>query len=158
MICGGSACSGSTAGGGGGGNGGGGGASPTNVVALAGRCVSATGGGGGGGRGTPANVSAPSGAGPAASTYGATFLSQTAGGETLLVPFFPSVALRLQMFGSGGASSDARTFMSWAVVRQELTLIEMCSRRTHSAAFRDGCVAHSADVVGIGIAFDDLQT
>jgi len=149
---------GSTAGGGGGGSGGGGGGAPTNGVAPAGRGGSATGGGGGGGRGKPANVGAPSGTGSAAGTYGATFLSQTAGDEPLLVPFIPSVAFRLRLLGSGGASSDAPTVMPQAVVREGLTLIEMRSRRTHSAAFRGWCFAHLADVVGIRIAVADMQT
>jgi len=48
--------------------------------------------------------------------------------------------------------------MSQAVVREELTLIEMCSRRTHSAAFHDWCGAHSANVAGIRVAVADLQT
>jgi len=34
----------------------------------------------------------------------------------------------------------------------------MIMRRTRSAAFRGWCGAHSADVVGIGIAVADLQT
>jgi len=48
--------------------------------------------------------------------------------------------------------------MSQAVAREELTLIEMCSRRTHSAALRDWCGAHSANVAGIRVAVADLQT
>jgi len=158
MIRGGSAGCGWTAGGGGGGSGGGGGGAPTNGVAPAGRGGSATGGGGGGGRGTSANIGAPSRAGPAAGAYGVSFLSQTAGDEPLLVPFIPSVALRLRLCRSGGASSDASTVMSQAVVREELILIEMCSRRKHSTAFRDWCGAHSANVAGIWIAVADLQT
>ena len=164
IIRGGSAGCGSTAGGGGGGSGGGGGGAQTNGVAPAGRGGSATGGGGGaprpprGGRNTPANVGTSTGAGPAAGAYGATFFSQTAGDEPLLVPFIPSVALRLRLFSSGGTSSDAPTVVSQAVVRQELTLIEMCSRRTHSAAFCDWCGAHSAHEVGIRIAVTDLHT
>jgi len=137
MIRCGSAGCGSTVGGGGGGSGGGGGDAPTNGVAPARRGGSATGGGGGGGRGTSANVGAPSRAGPAAGAYGATFISQTAGDKPLLVPFISSVALGLQLCSSGGASSDEPTVMSQAVVREELILIEICSRRTHSAAFRD---------------------
>jgi len=43
-------------------------------------------------------------------------------------------------------------------VWEALTVVEMIMRRTHSAAFRDWCGAHSADVVGIGIAVADLQT
>ena len=86
------------------------------------------------------------------------FFSQTAGDEPLLVPFIPSVALRLRLCSSGGASSDASTVISQAVVREELILIEVCSRRTHSAAFRNWCVANSARVAGIRIAVADLQT
>jgi len=52
----------------------------------------------------------------------------------------------------------ASAVMSQAVVRDDLTLIEMCSRRTHSAAFRDWCAAHSANVAGIRVAVADLQT
>jgi len=158
MIRGGSAGCGWTAGEGGGGSGGGGGGAPTNGVAPAERGDSATGGGGGGGRGMSASFGAPSRAGPVAGAYGASFFSQTAGDEPLLVPFTPSVALRLRLCSSGGASSDASTVMSQAVVREELILIEVCSRRTHSAAFRNWCVAHSARVAGIRIAVADLQT
>jgi len=147
-----------TAGGEGGGSGGGGSGAPTNGIAPSGRNGSAAGGGGGGGSSTSASVGASSGAGPVAGAYGSTFLSQTAGDNPLLVPFIPSVALGLRLFGSGAASSDAPTVTSQAVVREELTLMGMCSRRTHSAAFRDWCGAHSADVVVIRIAVADLQT
>jgi len=68
------------------------------------------------------------------------------------------VALRVRLFGSGGASSDAPTVVSQAVVREALTVIELVMRRTLSAAFRDWCGAHSTDVVGIGIAVTDCQT
>ena len=158
MIRGGSAGCGWTADGGGGGSGGGGGGAPTNGVAPAGRGGSATGGRGGGGRGTSATVGAPSRAGPAAGAYGASFFSQTTGNEPLLVPFIPSVALRLWLYSSGGASSDASTVISQAVVREEVILFEMGSRRTYSAAFRDWCGAHSANVAGIRIAVAALQT
>jgi len=158
MIRGGSAGGVSTAGGGRRGSGAGGGGEPTNGVAPPRRGGSAAGGGGGGGSTTPANVGALFGAGPAAGAYGATFLSQTAGDDPLLVPFIPSVALCLRLFCGGGASSDAPTVMSQAGVREELTLMGMCSRRTHSVAFRDWCGAHSADVVVIRIAVADLQT
>jgi len=158
MIRGGSAGCGWTAGGGGGRSGGSGGGTPINSVAPAERGDSPTGGSGGGGRGTSANVGAPSRAGPAAGAYRASFFSQTAGDEPLLVPFTPSVALRLRLCSSGGASSDASTVISQAVVREELILIEVCSRRTHSAAFRDWCGAHSVRVAGILSLVADLQT
>jgi len=48
--------------------------------------------------------------------------------------------------------------MSQAVVREELTLIEMCSRRTHSAAFRDWCGAHSDNMARIRVAVANFQT
>jgi len=48
--------------------------------------------------------------------------------------------------------------VSQALVWEALTVIEMIMRRTRSAAFRGWCGAHSADVVGIGIAVADLQT
>ena len=68
------------------------------------------------------------------------------------------MALRLRLFSSGGASSDTSTVTSQAVVRDDLILIEMFSRRTHSAALRDWCGAQSANMAGIRIAVADLQT
>jgi len=68
------------------------------------------------------------------------------------------VAVHLPVFGSGGPSSDASTVVSQAVVKEALTVIGTVMRRTHSAAFRDWCGAHSDDVAGIGIVVADLQT
>jgi len=69
-----------------------------------------------------------------------------------------SAPLRVRTGSSLNLRRPASTVMSQAVVREELTLIEMCSRGTHSAAFRDCCGAHPANVAGIRVAVSDLQT
>jgi len=66
--------------------------------------------------------------------------------------------LRVRTGRSFNLRRPASTVMSQGVLREELNLIEICSRRTHSAAFRDWCGAHSANVAGIRVAVAHLQT
>jgi len=75
-----------------------------------------------------------------------------------ITPYLPPVALRRCLFGDKEeVNSDDNIGKLEPVVREELTMVEMLVRRTHTAQFVTWCGENAADVVAIRVAAEQMQ-
>ena len=85
------------------------------------------------------------------------FMEQPGTKPSEITPFLPPVALRRRLFG-GEDETATDVAGGWAAAaREELTMVEMCVKRTQTAQFREWCNSNSADATVIRQAAEHLQ-
>jgi len=85
-------------------------------------------------------------------------MTHTTAHDSAVTPYLPPVALRRCLFGDKEeVNSDDDIGELEPVVREELTMVEMLVRRTHTAQFVTWCGKNAADVVALRVAAEQMQ-
>jgi len=87
----------------------------------------------------------------------ASFLDQMCEEPSEVSDFLPPCVLRRHLFGEEELATDDASGTLAASVREELTMLAMLIRRTHTPQFRTWCDNNSADEVAIRQAAEDVQ-